>query len=235
MLLAMERSGSAASAAVFADRGVDPIAEVEAPAGCRGDAWPLVRDVLAAAGISARDLTALAVGTGPGSFSGIRAALAIALGIAVPDGLPVHGVLSAAAAVRAWRSRNPDAPRAVLLGDARRGHVWKFREPESEDGWATLEHAASDISLLAAPGCEPDDPAPPLAGELEGAGDRFSLLLADPARLAPFVGDAPFSPAAADAATVGRLALAGIRGPALPVYLHPAVAARKGGAASKRA
>lgn len=224
MLLCLERSGAVASAAVFAAEGGEPVAQVEAPAGGRGDAWPLVRDALTAAGAEARDLSALAVGTGPGSFSGIRAALAIALGIAVPDSLPVSGVLSAAAAVRAWRARNPGAPRARLLGDARRGHVWKFDEPESAAAWAALSHTAADVELLSAPGFEDDGGAPPLSAALAGAGDVFSILLADPVRLAPLVGDVPSAPAAADAATVGRMALAGLCGPALPVYLHPAVA-----------
>ena len=227
MLLALERSGAVASAAVFRQGEGDPIARLELPAGGRGDAWPLVRDVLAAARASARDLSALAVGTGPGSFSGIRAALALALGIAVPGGLPVYGVLSAAAAVRAWRARNPDAPRAVLLGDARRGHVWKFAEPASEAAWGALAHTAADISLLSTPDAEPGDPAPPLREALAGAGAAFTLLVADPARLAPVLDGAPHEAASADAADVGRMALAGLSGPALPVYLHPAVAARK--------
>lgn len=227
MLLALERSGAVASAAVFRPGEGEPVARLELPAGGRGDAWPLVRDALAAARASARDLTALAVGTGPGSFSGIRAALALALGLAAPNGLPVYGVLSAAAAVRAWRARHPDAPRAVLLGDARRGHVWRFDEPPSEDAWAALAHAAADVSLLSTPDAEPGDPAPPLREAISGAGTALTLLVADPARLAPVLGDVPHEAAAADAADIGRMAMAGLRGPALPVYLHPAVAARK--------
>lgn len=227
MLLALERSGAVASAAVFRAGETDPAATLERPAGGRGDAWPLVRDVLAAAGVSARDVAALAVGTGPGSFSGIRAALAIALGIAVPDSLPVHGVLSAAAAVRAWRETHAGAPRAVLLGDARRGHVWRFVEPDGDAAWKALAHAASDVSLLSTPDAGPGDAAPPLLPALAGAGEAFSLLVADPVRLAPVLGDLPREAVSADAATVGRMCLAGLRGPALPVYLHPAVAAGK--------
>ncbi len=227
MLLALERSGAVASAALFRAGEQRPVATLERPAGGRGDAWPLVRDVLEAAGASARDVTALAVGTGPGSFSGIRAALAIALGLALPDSLPVRGVLSAAAAVRAWREKHPSAPRAVLLGDARRGHVWRFAEPGDEAAWRALAHAASDLSLLSTPDADPGDGEPPLLPALSGAGKDFSLLVADPARLSAVLGDRPRESVSADAATVGRMCLAGLHGPALPVYLHPAVAARK--------
>lgn len=227
MLLALERSGAVASAAIFRPGETVPAAVAELPAGGRGDAWPLVREILARAGVSAKDVSAFAVGTGPGSFSGIRAALAIALGMALPASVPVYGVLSAAAATRAWREKHPGAPRAVLLGDARRGHAWRFDEPVGDAAWAALSHTASDISLLAGPDAEPGDPAPPLGPALAGAGTEFTLLLSDPARLAPMIGNAPAEPAAPDAVTVGRLAAAGLRGPALPVYLHPAVAAKK--------
>lgn len=57
------------------------------------------------------------VGTGPGSFAGIRSALAFAQGCAVGSGCKVTGLTSAAAYAR------PDSPVAVV-GDARRGKFW---------------------------------------------------------------------------------------------------------------
>ena len=129
MLLSLDRSGPVASAAVFGpDNSL--VASVALPASGRGDAWPLVRAALAEARVAARDLTEFVVGTGPGSFSGVRSAIAIASGMAAPDKLPVRGVVSAAALLALWRRGNPDAPRARLLGDARRGHVWCFDEPD---------------------------------------------------------------------------------------------------------
>jgi tRNA threonylcarbamoyl adenosine modification protein YeaZ len=74
-------------------------------------------DLLRAAGLEQRDLTHLAVGTGPGSFTGIRIGLAAARGIAFSLGLPVAGVstLEALAA---------GAPGAVPVIDARRREVF---------------------------------------------------------------------------------------------------------------
>lgn len=52
----------------------------------------MLAEVLAEAGIAARELDFVAVTVGPGSFTGVRAGLALAHGIALPADLPVVGV-----------------------------------------------------------------------------------------------------------------------------------------------
>lgn len=64
-----------------------------------------------------RQFTTILVGTGPGSFAGIRSALAYAQGQAAGSGCEVLGITSAAAFAQ------PDKPVAVV-GDARRGKFW---------------------------------------------------------------------------------------------------------------
>jgi tRNA threonylcarbamoyladenosine biosynthesis protein TsaB len=86
----------------------------------RSRAVTLLEDVdalLRQAGAHTRDVDALAVGIGPGSFTGVRVGLATARGLALALGIPVAGVstLDALAA---------GAPGAVPVVDARRREVF---------------------------------------------------------------------------------------------------------------
>ena len=59
----------------------------------------------------------IVVGTGPGSFAGIRSALAFAQGYAIGSGCEVLGLPSACALAQADR-------RVAVIGDARREKLW---------------------------------------------------------------------------------------------------------------
>lgn len=61
--------------------------------GARAEALaPLLADALAEAGLAFGELEALAVSTGPGSFTASRAAVAAARALALATGLPVHAL-----------------------------------------------------------------------------------------------------------------------------------------------
>ena len=54
--------------------------------------FPLIEEVLEKAGIAWSDLSAIAVGTGPGNFTGIRISVSAARGLALSLGIPAIGI-----------------------------------------------------------------------------------------------------------------------------------------------
>lgn len=83
---------------------------------CRNGAWN-VRLAEEYPELAKGGVDRIIVGTGPGSFAGIRAAIAFAQGYSLASGCEVLGLTSAAALAKAGE------PRAVV-GDARQGKMW---------------------------------------------------------------------------------------------------------------
>ncbi len=90
----------------------------------------MVQDLLQAAKLSVDDLAAVAVGQGPGSFTGLRIGVGVAQGIAYGAACPMIGVSSLdALAVRAPKDG------IVLAGiDARMGEVYWAEYTKHEEG-----------------------------------------------------------------------------------------------------
>ena len=83
----------------------------------------LIAEVLARAGKDYAALTGLAVCVGPGSFTGIRVALATATGLSVALGIPVAGVTALQAL--AWQALPKAGGKPILsVIDAHRGDVY---------------------------------------------------------------------------------------------------------------
>lgn len=76
---------------------------------------PRLLALLAAHRRTVRDATALAVGTGPGSFTGLRVGMSVGKGLAVALGLPLVGVPS----LEAWLVAEPGAGGALARAGAR--------------------------------------------------------------------------------------------------------------------
>jgi tRNA threonylcarbamoyladenosine biosynthesis protein TsaB len=116
LLLAFDTATDAASAAL--------VREAEVLGTRRSRAVRVLADaheLLAQAGLGPRDLDALVVGTGPGSFTGVRIGLAAARGLALALDLPVAGVSTLDALAEG-------APGALPVIDARRREVFTLTD-----------------------------------------------------------------------------------------------------------
>jgi len=91
---------------------------------------PAVEALLAAAGAAVRDLGAITVDVGPGSFTGIRVGVTTAKSLAWALGLPISGVISLAALARAA----PPAREVIAVRDAGRGRLYHARFGPERDG-----------------------------------------------------------------------------------------------------
>lgn len=134
-ILALDASTLSASA-VLAGPGDTAWERWEQAPGTRGTAElaAALADLLAARDLSPGDLAGLVVGTGPGSYTGLRAAIALVRGVAMPLGLPLAGVPSVAAAALGLLRAHPEVERVVTLVDARRDEAYRADYARDCDG-----------------------------------------------------------------------------------------------------
>ena len=129
MILGLDTATAGTAVAVWAPDGPAVERRDDPPPGARpahaGKLLVLVEEALDAAGAGWDDIERIAVGVGPGSFTGLRLGIATARGLAQARGLPLVGVSSLAALAKGVRP-----PYVVAVIDARRGEVFALAEGE---------------------------------------------------------------------------------------------------------
>jgi tRNA threonylcarbamoyladenosine biosynthesis protein TsaB len=218
-LLALETATESCSVALLAGERLFARSEI-APRRHAELLLPMCEEVLAEAGLLRRDLDALAVGCGPGAFTGVRLAISAAQGIALALDIPVLPVSSLAALAM----QAPDNGAAILaVIDARMGEIYAGAFRRTREG---LVEPIADESVGVADALQLPEQA---AWNVVGSGwasYRDALLGRLPA--APVWADGDRYPQAADAARLALVLLREGGGVApelvLPVYLRDKVA-----------
>jgi tRNA threonylcarbamoyl adenosine modification protein YeaZ len=131
-------------------------------------------------GLVDADIEAVVVVLGPGSYTGLRAGLSAALGIAHPRGLPLHGVRTLDAVAAGWAAVADG--RGMVVVDAGRGAVYAADCAAVDGRWEAgppRRMALSDLMLFSGPiastdelpvaGLVPVDPASALAASVPRA------------------------------------------------------------------
>jgi tRNA threonylcarbamoyl adenosine modification protein YeaZ len=184
----------------------------EGPTGEAARLPRMVAALLAEAGRSVADLAAVAVTIGPGSFTGLRASLAFAEGLAAGAGIPVIGVTVAEALAVAARAENPSLGLPLWCAlDARQGRLF-LHQGGAPEAWvvAQLETPPMPEGPVALTG----DAAEALGLALRARGSRVLVTAAR-------------QPAARDVAIAGARRAEGALPPlaATPLYIDPPRAA----------
>jgi tRNA threonylcarbamoyladenosine biosynthesis protein TsaB len=138
-ILAFEFSSEQRSVALARD-GIVLSGAMEAGGYRVTNAFGLVEKVLAAAQISREEIEVVAVGLGPGSYTGIRAAIAVAQGWQLARGVKLIGV-SSAECLAAQAQAEKIFGRVNVVIDAQRGEFYLA-------GWEISEPGRQEISPL---------------------------------------------------------------------------------------
>jgi tRNA threonylcarbamoyladenosine biosynthesis protein TsaB len=128
-LLGLDTSTAASAACVLRGDGEafevvpDPAALTDRPAHAR-ELMPAVADVMERSGLDYPDLEAIAVGVGPGTFTGLRIGIATARALASANGLQLRPVSSLAALAAGIEAEAEAATSLLAVIDAKRGEVF---------------------------------------------------------------------------------------------------------------
>jgi tRNA threonylcarbamoyl adenosine modification protein YeaZ len=135
-ILALEFSSLQRSVAIA--RGGRVLAETSETGGRGTNAFGMIEKVLASAKIGREEIECLAVGLGPGSYTGIRVALSIAQGWQLATGVKLLGI-SSAECLAAQAQAEKIIGRVNVVIDAQRGEFYLAKYEISADSLNEIE------------------------------------------------------------------------------------------------
>jgi len=124
VLLALDTATPAVTVALRDDAGVVATAGGAHPMRHGEQLAPAIERVLAEAGATPRDVTAIAVGTGPGPFTGLRVGLVTARTMAAVLGIPTYGVCTLDVLAAQAVDEGVVSGAFLVASDARRKEVY---------------------------------------------------------------------------------------------------------------
>ncbi len=188
---------------------------------------PMAESLLAEAGIARAQLDAIAVGRGPGAFTGVRLAVSVAQGLALALDVPVLPV-SSLAALAMQAPSNGAAVLAVI--DARRGEIYACAfQGAGTDGIGSSAHSLRPLSEECVASAQALELPEAAAWNVIGSGwNVYGAAIRGRLPAAPRWADGNRFPQARDIARLAAPAFAAGQGVpperALPVYLRDKVA-----------
>lgn len=169
----------------FTTEGVHLIGEVnlDAPRASLTHLVPSIQGLVASADLEVRDVVAVIVGRGPGSFTGVRIGVATAKGIAQGLGVPLYGVGTLDAIAERFAGRDG---LVGVVGDAMRREVYPalFRCADGEVQRLT-SHSVLPPLEVAEGWLDLDEPVLLAGNGLHKYADVFVSVLGDAATIAP--------------------------------------------------
>ena len=164
-LLALDTATESCSAALLVDERL-LTREAELARGHAERMLPMIDELLAEAGVSLRDLDAIAFGRGPGSFTGVRLAASITQGLAFGAGVGVVAISDLRALAQRALDDDVRVTRVLVCNDARMQEVY----------WGCFERGSDELAIGQGPErvTPPADVAlPPSWSDAVGLGRGF--------------------------------------------------------------
>jgi len=177
-ILAVDASTLRASAALLGPGDADWGRWLQAE-GERGSASlaPAVAELLAARALGPEQLEGFVVGTGPGSYTGLRSGIAFVRALAFALKLPLAGVSSFALAAQAALSAHPEAREVSVWLDARRGEAYRADYARAA---AQIASSAPATSFSLVEVAAPRLVSSAEAAQLESSPDGARLVVREP-------------------------------------------------------